>query len=93
VEQPALETRHVLLAKLHRPTIVPQAAVGVPQIVLRRDREANLPQGRGNHQGALTGGEGVVRSAGKHKMGEQIGSDPSQAMLVAQDFGEGVGFL
>ena len=58
-----METRHVLSEALHRPRIVPQAAVDLPQVVLRRDREANIPQVRGNRQGALAGREGVVRFA------------------------------
>ena len=93
LEQRAVETRHVLLEVLHRPTIVPQAAVDMPQVVLRRDREANIPQVCGNRQGALAGREGAVRVACLPKMGEQIGRDPPQPVLIAQGFGEGFGFL
>ena len=60
MEQLTLETRHVLLKALHRPTIISQAVVDIPQVVLRRDREANISQSRGNRQGTLTGREGVV---------------------------------
>ena len=56
-----MKTRHILLGILHRLLIVPQAAVGNPQIVLYGDRDANIPQVSGDHQGALTGREGAVR--------------------------------
>jgi hypothetical protein len=50
-----METRHVLSEALDRPRIVSQAAIDNPQVVLRHDCEANLPQVRGNRQGALAG--------------------------------------
>ena len=48
-----METHHVLLEILHRLVIVAQDVVDGPQVVLRRDRDANIPQGRGNRQSAL----------------------------------------
>ena len=62
-----METRHVLSEALHRPRIVSQAAVDNPQAVLRRDREADLPEVRGNRQGAPAGRQGAVRFAYLHK--------------------------
>ena len=91
--QRAVETRHVLLEALHRLTIVPKASVDTAQVVLRRHREANIPQGRGHRQGALTGREGAVRVTHLGKMGEQIDRDPSQPVWVAQGLGEHFGFL
>jgi hypothetical protein len=43
------------------------------QVVLRRHREAHIPQVRGNGQGALTSREGAVRVACRGKLGQQIG--------------------
>jgi hypothetical protein len=65
-----METRHVLFVALHRLLIIPQAAVDKPQVVLRCDCEANLPEGGGNRQGTLTGRECLVRFADLRKMGE-----------------------
>ena len=48
-----METRQVLLEILHRLVIVPQDTVDGPQVVLRRDRDANIPQSRTNRQSAL----------------------------------------
>jgi hypothetical protein len=88
-----VEGCHVPLEALRRLTVVPQVAVDMPQVELRDDREANIPQGSGNRQGALARGEGTVRVACKRKMGEQKGRDPSQPGLIAQGLGKGFGFL
>ena len=87
-----METRHVLLIARHRPTIVPQVAVDLPQVVLRHDREANILQVRSNRQGTLTAREGVVWFACLRIMGGQKSRDPPQPVLVAQGLGEGCGF-
>jgi hypothetical protein len=89
----AVETRHVLLEVFHRPAIVPQAVVDNPQVILRRHGEANIPQVCGNGQGTLAGREGAVRVACHQKLGEQIGRDPPQPVLITQGFGKGLGFL
>ena len=60
IEQLAVKRRYVLLEVLHRLPVVPQAAVDIPQVVLRHDCHANIPQSRANFQGALASREGVV---------------------------------
>jgi hypothetical protein len=93
MEELALETRYVLSEALHCPRIVSQAAVDNPQVVLRHDREANLPQVRGNRQRAPAGRQGAVIFAYLHKRIDQRGRDPPQPVVIAQGFGEGLGFL
>jgi hypothetical protein len=68
--QGALETRHVLLETCHCLTIVPKTTVDTSQIVLLRDREANISEGRSTHQGTLTGREGAVWDTNLRKMGQ-----------------------
>jgi hypothetical protein len=93
LEQCAVETRHVLLQQFYPSTIISQAAVGVSQVVLCRDREADILQVSSNCQGAMTGLKSGVRFAGLHKMGSQIGCDPSQPVGIAQSLGESCGVL
>jgi hypothetical protein len=93
IEQRALETRHIFSVQLYRSAIVSQATVGVPQVALHREREAHLTQISSNRHSALAEHEGVLRFACRHKMGEQIASDPSQPLLIPQDFSAGLGFL
>jgi hypothetical protein len=87
-----VETRHVLLEAHRRPTIVPQVAVDLPEVVLRHDREAHVLQVRRNRQGTLTAREGVVWFACLRIMGGQKSRDPPQPVLVAQGLSEGCGF-
>jgi hypothetical protein len=93
MQQLAVETHHVFLEEIQRPTIVPQAAVDQPQVVLCRDRKADIPQVSGNHQGTLAGREGVVWFTLLQKMDEQKGRDPSQPVLITQGLGEGCSVL
>jgi hypothetical protein len=88
LEQFAIETRYALLQQLYRLTIGPQAAVEGPQVVLRYDRETDLSAVRGHRQGALTRREGAVWITHQRKMGEQIGRDPPQPVMVAQTLSE-----
>ena len=93
LEQCTVETRHILSVALHRLVIVPQAAVGESQCVLRHNREAKIPRGSGHCQGALATLEGAVQFAYRHKMDGQIGGDPPQPLLVAQRLSESRGVL
>src|SRR5262245_11236607 len=61
--------------------------------MLRRDCEANLPDVRGNRQGAQAGRQGAVKFSYLHKRIDQPGRDPPQPVLITQSFGEGLGFL
>jgi hypothetical protein len=87
-----VETHHVLLEALHRPTIVPEAAVGLPQLLLRRGREANILQVSRNRQGPLTEREGVVWFACLRKMDGQRNRHLPQPVLITQGLGEDCGF-
>ena len=73
--------------------IVPQTPVDPSQVVLRCYREAQIPQGRGDRQGALPGRAGAVWVTHLRKMGEQIDRDPAEPVWVTQGLGEPCGFL
>ena len=60
-------------------TIVSQVEIQIPQVELRRDRKANLPQGRGNCQGALPSNAGAVRVTEL-----PMGSDMDRARVAGQ---------
>src|SRR5712692_1827550 len=70
IEQRAVERRHVLAEVLCRLTVVPQATIDKPQVVLCHACQADIPQSYTNRQGALTGRQGVVRFGCQHKMVE-----------------------
>jgi hypothetical protein len=91
--QRTVERGHVRVEALLRPPIVPQGAVDPAQVVLRHHREAHLPQGSRQGQGALPGREGAVRVTHLRKMRAEIDRDPPQPVGVAQGLGEPFGFL
>src|SRR5215470_13687263 len=93
LEQRPLETRHVLSEKHCRLTIVPQTAVDTPEVVLCQHGEAHISQDSRNGQGTLAKHTGLVRFTGTLKIGEQIDTDPSQSVLVAEGLRETCRFL
>ena len=68
IEQLPCEAQQVLLLEVYGSMIVAQGMVGVAQDVLRYDPEGLLPEGLDEGEGALAGGNGLVRGAYEDEM-------------------------
>ena len=55
-----VEGRHGLPEAVDRPTIVALGLVGVAEVVVRQRVQDDIPAGRGEREGALAGGDGLV---------------------------------
>ena len=56
----SVEGRHDLPEAVDRPTIVALGLVGEAEVVVRQRLQDDIPAGRGERQGALAGGDGLV---------------------------------
>src|SRR5712691_5790513 len=55
-----VEGHHGLPEAVYRPTIVALGRVGCAEVVVRQRVQDDLPTSRGEHKGALGGGDGLV---------------------------------
>ena len=55
-----LEGRHGLPEAVDRPTIVALGLVGLAEVLVRQRVQDDIPTGRGEREGALAGGDGLV---------------------------------
>ena len=55
-----VEGRHGLLEAVDRPTIVALGVVGYAEALVRQRLQDDIPAGRGEREGALGGGDGLV---------------------------------
>ena len=55
-----IESRHGLLEAVDRPAIVTPGLIGSAEVAVRQCLQDDVPAGRGERQGALGGGDGLV---------------------------------
>ena len=55
-----VEGRHGLPEAVDRPTIVALGLVGYAEVLVRQRLQDDIPAGRGEREGALAGGDGLV---------------------------------
>ena len=63
-----VEGRHGLPEAVDRPTIVALGLVGEAEVVVRQRVQDDIPAGRGEREGALGGGDGLVIRAHEAEM-------------------------
>ena len=63
-----VEGRHGLPEAVDRPTIVALGLVGVAEVLVRQRLQDDIPAGRGEREGALGGGDGLVIRAHEVEM-------------------------
>ena len=86
-----LEGRHGLPEAVDRPPIVTLGLVGEAEVVVRQRVQDDIPAGRGEREGALGGGDGLVIRAHEAEMVCQKDRDLSQPPRVVEGRGEGLG--
>src|SRR5712691_10534434 len=68
-----LEGRHGLPEAVDRPTIVTLVKVGLAELLVRQRVQDDIPASRGEREGALGGGDGLVIRTPVAEMGGQKG--------------------
>ena len=64
----SVEGRHGLPEAVDRPTIVALGLVGLAEVLVRQRVQDDIPAGRGEREGALAGGDGLVIRAHEAEM-------------------------
>src|SRR5207248_38900 len=85
-----VEERHGLSEAVDRPAIVALGAVGLAEAHVRQRLLADTPAGRGEREGALGSGEGLVIVAHEVEMEGQKVRDLSQPTRVVEGDSEGL---
>ena len=78
------EGRHALHVAVDRPTIVALGMVGKAEVLVRQRLQDDIPAGRGECDGAVGGGDGLVIRAHEAEMSCQKARDLSQPTLVVE---------
>ena len=86
-----VEERHGLPEVVDRPTIVALGLVGSAEVAVRQRLQDDLPAGRGEREGALAGGDGLVMRPTSVEMERQKARDLSQPTRVVEGRREGLG--
>src|SRR2546422_11101448 len=79
-----LEGRHGLPEAVNRPTIVALGLIDPTEVAVRQCVQDDVPASRGEREGALGGGDGLVIRAHGVEMGCQKARDLSQPTLVVE---------
>ena len=74
-----VEGRHGLPEAVDRPTIVALGSVGEAEVIVRQRLQDDIPAGRGERQGALGSGDGlVIRARGQDRADRKSETWPSR---------------
>ena len=86
-----VEGRHGLPEAVDRPTIVALGMVGDAEVVVRQRLQDDIPTGRGERQGALGGGDGLVIRAHEEKWFDRKRETCPSRRGSSRAVGEGLG--
>ena len=92
MDELACEYLDVAPLGIYRPMIVAQGMKDLTQMEIRSGLEADVPEGRGEEQGALAGLKGSVVIPHLPEMVGQKRGDPHQPPLIVQGLGERFSF-